>query len=43
MLLHCVRPAASGGVNRLLDPELAYIALRDAVPALVRALMQPDG
>jgi hypothetical protein len=26
MLLHCVRPAASGGVNRLLDPELAYIA-----------------
>jgi hypothetical protein len=42
MLLHCVRPAASGGENRLLDPELAYIALRDASPALVRALMQPD-
>ena len=42
MLLHCVRPAASGGVNRLLDPELAYIALRDASPALVRALMRPD-
>jgi alpha-ketoglutarate-dependent taurine dioxygenase len=42
MLLHCVRPAASGGVNRLLDPELAYIALRDEAPALVRALMRPD-
>ncbi|MBK8525718.1 MAG: TauD/TfdA family dioxygenase [Rubrivivax sp.] len=42
MLLHCVRPAARGGVNRLLDPELVYIALRDESPALVRALMRPD-
>ena len=42
MLLHCVRPAASGGDNRLLDHELAYIALRDESPALVRALMRPD-
>ena len=42
MILHCVRPAASGGVNALLDPELAYIALRDASPAFVRALMRPD-
>ena len=42
MVLHCVRPAASGGVNGLLDHELAYIALRDADPAHVRALMQPD-
>jgi hypothetical protein len=42
MVLHCVRPAASGGVNRLLDPELAYIALRDADPAHGAALMQPD-
>jgi len=42
MILHCVRPAASGGVNGLLDHELAYIALRDASPAHVRALMQPD-
>lgn len=40
--LHCVRPAASGGVNRLLDHELAYIALRDESPHLVRALMRPD-
>jgi alpha-ketoglutarate-dependent taurine dioxygenase len=42
MLLHCVRPAARGGVNRLLDHELAYVALRDESPALVRALMRPD-
>jgi hypothetical protein len=42
MLLHCVRPAASGGANRLLDHELAYIALRDASPRWLRALMAPD-
>lgn len=42
MILHCVRPAARGGENRLLDPELAYIALRDADPAWIRALMAPD-
>lgn len=42
MILHAVRPAASGGVNRLLDHELVYIALRDESPALVRALMRPD-
>ncbi len=42
MILHCVRPAAAGGENRLLDPELAYIALRDADPAHVQALMAPD-
>jgi len=42
MILHCVRPAASGGVTGLLDHELAYIALRDAAPEHVRALMQPD-
>jgi alpha-ketoglutarate-dependent taurine dioxygenase len=42
MILHCVRPAAEGGVNALLDHELAYIALRDADPAYVRALMADD-
>ena len=42
MLLHCVRPAASGGVNALLDHELAYIALRDASPRWAQALMAPD-
>lgn len=42
MILHCVRPAASGGVNGLLDHELAYLQLRDLSPAHIRALMQPD-
>jgi alpha-ketoglutarate-dependent taurine dioxygenase len=42
MILHCVRPAARGGENGLLDHELAYIALRDAAPAAVRALMASD-
>jgi alpha-ketoglutarate-dependent taurine dioxygenase len=42
MVLHCVRPARAGGENALLDPELAYLALRDAAPAHIRALMQPE-
>ncbi len=42
MVLHCVRSAAQGGENRLLDHELAYLLLRDANPEHVRALMQPD-
>ena len=41
-ILHCARPAANGGENRLLDPEIAYILLRDADPAHVVALSQPD-
>ena len=40
-ILHCVRPAAAGGENRLLDPEIAYILLRDADPAYVQALAAP--
>ena len=42
MVLHCVRPARSGGLSGLLDHELAYIALREASPAHVYALMQAD-
>jgi hypothetical protein len=42
MVLHCVRPAAAGGANRLLDHEIAYILLRDADPAYVRALAAAD-
>jgi hypothetical protein len=37
-----VRPAAAGGGNRLLDPEIAYILLRDADPRYVEALSAPD-
>jgi hypothetical protein len=40
--LHCVRPAATGGENRLLDHEIAYILLRDADPSYVAALAAPD-
>jgi hypothetical protein len=42
MTLHCARPAAHGGDNRLLDHELAYIALRDALPEGLRALTAAD-
>jgi len=41
-ILHCVRPAAAGGENRLLDPEIAYLLLRDADPRYVAALSAPD-
>jgi hypothetical protein len=42
MILHCARAAADGGVNRLLDHEIAYLLLRDAAPDHVRALMAAD-
>ena len=42
MVLHCVRSAAKGGENRLMDHELAYILLRDENPQHIHALMQPD-
>lgn len=40
--LHCVRPAAEGGLNRLMDHEMAYIQLRDENPDYIRALMADD-
>jgi hypothetical protein len=42
MVLHCVTPAREGGATALMDPEMAYIALRDTQPQAVRALMAPD-
>jgi len=42
MLLHCIRDAAEGGQNGLLDHEIAYIRLRDENPDYVAALMRPD-
>jgi len=41
-ILHCVQSAGDGGVNRLLDHEIAYILLRDAHPDYVRALAAAD-
>jgi len=42
MILHCVRAAPVGGENALMDPEMAYIAVREANPDWVRVLMEPD-
>jgi alpha-ketoglutarate-dependent taurine dioxygenase len=41
-ILHCLRPAATGGENHLLDHEIAYLLLRDADPAYVKALSAAD-
>ncbi len=42
LILHCERPAQSGGENLLLDHEIAYILLRDENPDYIRAFMQAD-
>lgn len=42
LMLHCVRPAAEGGFNDLLDHEIAYIRLREESTDLIAALMRPD-
>ena len=42
MVLHCVRPARDGGVNQFMDPEIAYIRLRDENPDYIAALMHPE-
>jgi len=41
-ILYCVNNASEGGANQFLDPELAYIHLRDQDSRLIEALMQPD-
>jgi hypothetical protein len=41
-ILHCVRPAAEGGENGLIDPDILYIRLRDRDPAHIAALMRAD-
>src|SRR5512135_2932249 len=42
MVLHCVRSAGTGGENRVMDHEIAYMLLRDANPDFIRALSAPD-
>jgi len=37
VVLHCAQDAQSGGENAILDPEIAYIRLRDADPAFITA------
>lgn len=42
VVMHCVSAAREGGANSLLDPELVYLRMRDAQPAFVATMMQPD-
>jgi len=42
LVLYCAQAAAEGGVNGLLDHEIAYLHLRDQDPAYIRALMHPE-
>jgi alpha-ketoglutarate-dependent taurine dioxygenase len=42
IIMHCVAASASGGDNLMLDPEIAYLLLRDEHPEYLAALMQPD-
>jgi alpha-ketoglutarate-dependent taurine dioxygenase len=42
VVLHCANSAESGGENTLLDPDIAYIRLRDENPAFITALEHPE-
>ena len=42
VVLHCAQSAASGGENALLDPEMAYIRLRDEDPRFITAFEHPE-
>jgi len=41
-ILHCARDATAGGRNRILDPAIAYIRLRDENPDYITALSHPQ-
>lgn len=42
IVMHCVSEAAEGGGNRYLDPEIAYLLMRDENPDYIKAFMQAD-
>jgi len=42
VILHCAQSATSGGENALLDPEIAYIYLRDEDPRFITAFEHPE-
>ena len=42
VVLHCAQNAAAGGENELLDPEIAYIRLRDEDPRFITAFEHPE-
>lgn len=41
VVMHCAAPAANGGDNTFLDPDLVYAAMHELDPALVEALAHP--
>lgn len=42
VILHCAQSATTGGGNALLDPEIAYINLRDEDPRFITAFEHPE-
>jgi alpha-ketoglutarate-dependent taurine dioxygenase len=42
IVMHCASASASGGENLFLDPEIAYLLLRDENPDYIKAFMEPD-
>jgi alpha-ketoglutarate-dependent taurine dioxygenase len=42
VLLHCALNASTGGENALLDPDIAYIRLRDKDPRFISAFEHPE-
>lgn len=42
VVLHCVQDAATGGRNAVLDPEIAYIRLRDENSEFIGAFEHPE-
>jgi hypothetical protein len=41
-ILHCYQQAMNGGENQLIDPEVAYLRMREADPEYVRSMMHPQ-
>jgi len=42
VILHCVQDSAEGGQTAVLDPEIAYIRLRDENSAFIKAFEHPE-
>ena len=42
VVLHCAQDAAKGGWNAVLDPEIAYLHLRDTNPDYITAFEHPE-
>jgi len=42
VVLHCAQDAAEGGESAVLDPDIAYIRMRDADPAFIAAFEHPE-